>query len=582
MPGLFFLPKSGKGWPRLTWRDLIVFVGLFALLYGLVYAARQMGAPFKPSEPLRISLSPAALPAYALRSTVRMYLAYILSMVFTFIVGRVAAYNPRAERWIIPILDILQSVPALGFLAVSVTIFLVLFPHSLIGLEISAIITIFSAQAWNLTFSFYQSIKTLPKELQEAATSFQMTPWRRFTMLEVPYAMTGLVWNSMMSFGAGWFFLAASETITVLNNDYRLPGLGSYMAAAIEQENVQAIIWAVAAILTVVVLVDQLFWRPVVAWAERFRIESLPDDIEPSSVILEVLRGSVFADWVSTRVFLPIGRGLERIFTTARRVTQEHPMPGRASTLVRWAVVLGLVAWATPPVVEGVMTASRALSWSTLVHLLYLGFLSTLRVAATVAIATLIWVPVGVRVGFSPRLARIAQPIVQIGASFPANVIYPLITFGFVYFGISLNYGSILLLLLATQWYILFNTIAGAMQVPMELKLAAQSFHLKGWRLWKTLIIPAIFPGWVTGALTATGGAWNATIVAEVVTWGHNPPAPAVGLGAYITHVTQEGLWPETILSISVMSAFVVLLNHLLWQPLYHLAEERFVMSATG
>ncbi len=582
MPGLFFLPKAAKRWPRLGWRDLIVFTALFALLYGIVYAARQMGAPFTPSEPLSISLSPTALPAYAFRSLVRMFLAYLLSLVFALAFGRIAAYNPRAEKWIIPILDILQSVPALGFLAVSVSVFLVLFPNSLIGLELACIITIFSSQAWNLAFSFYQSLKTLPKDLNEAATNFQFTPWQRFVTLELPFAMTGLVWNSMMSFGSAWFFLAASETITVLNNDYRLPGLGSYMAAAVEQENVPAVISAIVAIIVVIAMVDQVFWRPVVAWSQRFRMEDRSDEGEPTSALLDVLRGAEITDWASRHLLQPFGRHLNFGFREARRMRERRPVPSRAIAILRWGVALAFVVWATPAVVGGVVTAAHSLSWSTLGYLIYLGFLSMLRVAAVVIIASLVWVPIGVHIGFSPRLARIAQPLVQIGASFPANVVFPLITVVFMRLGIGLNWGSILLLLLGTQWYILFNIIAGAVQVPTELKEAARAFHLKGWKLWRTLILPAIFPAWVTGALTAAGGAWNATIVAEVVTWGANPPAPASGLGAYITRATQQGNWPEIILSISVMATFVVLLNRWIWQPLYALAEDRFSVTGAG
>ncbi|HEY3268868.1 MAG TPA: ABC transporter permease subunit [Armatimonadota bacterium] len=559
----------------------MIFAGLFALLYGLVQTAPQMGQPFSPSQKLSISLSPWSLPTYALRSLIRMFAAYAIALLFALVSGRIAAYNPRAERWIIPFLDICQSVPPLGFLAVAVTFFMHVFPGSLLGLECASVVTIFSSQAWNLAFSFYQSLKTLPRDLHEAAINYHLTPWQRFVKLELPFAMTGLVWNSMMSFGSGWFFLAASETITVLRHDYGLPGLGSYMAQAVAAEpvNIGAIVWCIGAIVGTIVLVDQLFWRPVVAWSQRFRSDSAEDDQEPTSVVLDVLRNSNITEWANRRLMAPIGEAMNRALRGRKRVSDMRTPPSLFSRLLRITLWLVVIAWVAPVIGRGAITAISAMSWRMAAHLLYLGFLTSVRIAAVVVLATIIWVPVGVRIGFSQRLARIAQPLVQIAASFPMNVVFPLVTYVFIKLHVSLNWGSILLLLLGTQGYILFNIIAGAMQVPAELKEAAQAFHLRGWNLWKTLILPAIFPAWVTGALTLAGGAWNASIVAEVITWGAHPPAPAAGLGAYITRATGEGDWPGTILSISIMAALVVLLNRWLWQPLYALAEERFTTT---
>jgi NitT/TauT family transport system permease protein len=572
---LIYTPQPARSMLRLGWRDAVLFVAFFGLLAAALHAAHQMRAPWTPGRPMVIDLAPAALPGYAARSVLRMFLAFGASIAFTLVYGHVAAYNRRLDRLLIPLLDILQSVPVLGFLSVTVTSFMALFPGSLLGLECASIFAIFTGQAWNMTFSFYHSLKIIPQELREAATVYRLSWWQRFVKLEVPFSMIGLVWNGMMSFGGGWFFLAASEAITVLGHNFKLPGIGSYMATAVEQGDARAIGWAIAAMVVIVLLVDQLFWRPIVAWSQKFKFEQTESTQEPTSVVLDLLRHSAAVAWLNERLFVPLARGLDAVFLRGERLTRRQ---GAAAPLQRGGqalLALGGLALLAYALARGLRVVGSELSAGQVIQALSLGLLTLLRVAAVVIAATLIWTPIGVRIGFSPRLARIAQPLVQIGASFPANLVFPLVVLAFVRLGVDLNWGSVLLLALGTQWYILFNVIAGASAVPSDLREAALVFRLRGWRLWRTLILPAIFPAWVTGAITAAGGAWNASIVAEVASWGSHH-LTAQGLGAYIARATEKGDWPAIFCGIATMSAFVVLLNRWVWRPLYGLAEERY------
>lgn len=575
MPVAVYTTKDLRSQPRFGWRDAAVFVALFAVLYGVLHVIHGARAPFLPGRETVIDLSPTALPGYAFRSLVRMFLAFFASIVFTLVYGYTAAYNKRAEKVLVPLLDILQSVPVLGFLSVTVTGFMALFPNSAMGLECASVFAIFTGQAWNMTFSFYHSLKIMPRELREAATVYRLTWWQRFTKLEVPFSMIGLVWNGMMSFGGGWFFLAASEAITVLGKNLKLPGIGSYMAVAIQRGDNAAILWAIGTMILVVVIVDQLFWRPVVAWSQKFKFEQTESANEPSSVVLDVLRNSALVGWAERRVFTPLARRLDHVTLKAER-SAERGSAGKTAVRVLGLLLLGaLLIVAAFFAAKGVLSIGSHLKLALVLKVLGLGFLTLARVLVVVVVSTLIWTPVGVRIGFSPKLAKVAQPLVQIGASFPANLVFPLVVLAFVRFHVALNWGSILLLMLGTQWYILFNVIAGAMSVPGDLREAAMVFHLKGWTMWRTLILPAIFPAWVTGALTAAGGAWNASIVAEVADWGHNHLV-AKGLGAFLAESTRTGDWPAIIVSIATMSAFVVALNRCLWKPLYAIAEERY------
>jgi NitT/TauT family transport system permease protein len=574
MPGLVYSPEAMRPLRRVGWRDVLLFLIFFILLLGVLHLAQEMRAHFVPAASMVIDLSPAALPGYAARSLMRMYLAFGASVVFTLVYGYVAAYNRRAEKVLIPLLDILQSVPVLGFLSVTVTGFMSLFPGSLLGLECASIFAIFTSQVWNMTFSFYHSLRSIPADLREASTVYRLSGWQRFTKLEVPFAMIGLVWNSMMSFGGGWFFLAASEAISVLGHEYKLPGVGSYMAMAVDQGNLRAILWAILTMVVMVVLVDQLFWRPIVAWSQRFKFEETEAGQEPTSLVLDLLRHSALAAWLSRRAFGPAARAVDQALLRAERAKRRPlPVPLRRGAQVGLSLAgLGLIGYG---LVRGIGVVSTEFTLAQAGHVVTLGFLTLLRVAVMVVVATLIWTPIGVWIGFSPRLARIAQPLVQIAASFPANLTFPLVVLLFIRFHVDLNWGSVLLIALGTQWYILFNVIAGAMAVPSDLREAAQVFRLRGRTLWRRLIVPAIFPAWVTGAVTAAGGAWNASIVAEVASWGRHQ-LTAQGLGAYIARVTEKGDWPGIIVGIATMSALVVLTNRVLWKRLYVLAEERY------
>ena len=560
---------------RAGWADVIIFVVLFGLLSGVSHLTHDMTASFSPSHQMQIDLRPSALPGYAARSLLRMFIAFGASILFTLIYGYVAAYNVSARKMLVPLLDILQSVPVLGFLSITVTGFMALFPGSLMGLECASIFAIFTGQAWNMTFSFYQSLITIPKELREAATIYQLTLWQRLIKLEIPFSMIGLVWNGMMSFGGGWFFLAASEAISVLNQNYLLPGIGSYMAVAVKKGDTRAELWAIVAMILIVVLVDQFFWRPIVAWSQKFKFEQTDSTLEPTSVVLDIIRQAKALPWLENRVGVPIARAIDHSFSRAAQVSQAIPANPSVKKFVRYALGMGMLVLIAYGLFRGIKVVATEVTPYMLLHVAYLGMLTLLRVAVMVVFATVVWTPIGVAIGFSPKLSRIAQPLVQIGASFPANLLFPVVVIAFISLHISLNWGSVILIALGTQWYILFNVIAGASSVPSDLREAATVFRLSGWQLWRTLILPAIFPAWVTGALTAAGGAWNASIVAEVADSGSHHLV-ASGLGAYITNATTRGDWPAIIVGIGTMSLYVVLLNKFVWRPLYGLGETRF------
>lgn len=559
-----------------SWADLAFLLGLFLLLYGVAKVGTGFFETFNPPviEP-KISLDPANLPYYAARSTLRMFIGLGASFIFTLAYGYACAKSRQAEKILIPLLDILQSVPVLGFLSVTVPGLIALFPGSLIGLELASIFAIFTAQAWNMTFSFYHSLITLPRELDEAATVFRLSKWRRFIAVEVPAAMIGLVWNAMMSFGGGWFFLAASEAISVLNRNYTLPGIGSYVAAAVDARDLHALGYAIVTMAIVILLIDQLFWRPLVAWSEKFKMERSAAAEPPRSWVLELIRAS--------RIPRQISRGYRRLVRRIPKVSVSVPhlypqtwkrnVRRRINEDILFGVLVGGV------VVYGLFIGGRFVETEVhgqeVFHSAWLGVLTLLRVLGLLVVSTLIWTPIGVWIGFNPKIARVSQPVVQFLASFPANFLFPAATAFFLRFHISLNWGSMLLMALGAQWYILFNTIAGAMSVPTDLREMAQNMGVTGFHLWKKLIIPAIFPAWVTGAITASGGAWNASIVAEIVPWGREKLI-ASGLGSYIKEATDIGDWPRIVLGVTLMCVFVVGINRFVWRRLYSLAETRY------
>jgi len=564
---------------RFGWIDAIVMLAVFALLWMIMALSGDMRVQFDELHPQTLSRDISLIPYYTARTVLRMFLAFAAALLFTFAYGYAAAKSTRARRVMLPLLDILQSVPVLGFLSITVTGFLALFPGSLLGVECASIFAIFTAQAWNMTFGFYHSLITIPPELQEAASVYHLSRWQRFTKVELPTSAIGLMWNSMMSFGGGWFFVAQSEAISVLNKNIKLPGLGSYMAAAVEAGDSRAAVCAIVMMITTIVLLDQLLWRPLVAWAEKFKLEQTEAKDSPTSWVLSLLQRSYLLPWLSRRIGKVLGRLSQRASTAISDLTRTIERPGAPiRSLLRmaaWAVialVLGRLALEAIGIAKQFRTD---LTGSEMLHVAWLGVLTLLRVVAMTVIATLIWTPIGVWIGLRPRVARIAQPIAQIAASFPVNMTFPFIVALFISAHIPINLGSVLLMALGTQWYILFNVIAGAMAIPTDLREAATLFGMHGRRLWRTLIIPAIFPFWVTGALTATGGAWNASIVAEVATWGDNKLV-ADGLGAYIAQVTEKGDQPAIYFSITVMALFVVAINRVFWRRLYDLAERKF------
>ncbi|MEO6271558.1 MAG: ABC transporter permease subunit [Rhodoferax sp.] len=560
-----------------SWVDSLVLLTLFGLLWSVMHFGHGMLVAFDPSHVPEPEFSTSQIPYYAGRTLLRMWIAFCFSLFFAISLGYLAAKNRTARAVILPALDVLQSVPVLGFLSATVAGFMALFPGSLLGVECAAIFAIFTGQVWNMAFGFYHSMVTIPADMQEAASTYGLSRWQRFRTVELPASAHSLIWNSMMSFGGGWFFVAQSEAISVMNKDIKLPGLGSYMATAIEKGDNQAALWAVVAMLVLILVSDQLVWRPLLVWADKFKIELTESGLMPTSWVYNLLRGSYVFTWLALHVLQPLGDGLGRVLRRSLPATRRArpEAVGWPLRVAGWA----LAAWLGYQAIVGVFAAIAALhgalNWSLFGHILWLGFLTLLRVLAMTVLATLVWTPIGVWIGFHPKVARYAQPLAQIGASFPVNMTFPIMVGFFVATRTPMNWGSILLIAMGTQWYILFNVIAGAMAIPNEMKEVAKIYGLRQWKLWRTLILPAIFPFWVTGACTAAGGAWNASIVAELATWG-DTTLKADGLGAYIAEVTKSGDTALIIASIGVMSLFVVVMNKLVWRRLYGFAERRF------
>ena len=560
------------------WVDAVVLLAIFGLLWSALHFGRGMLVHFDEGHMPPLSTSLSDIPYYAGRTVLRMWIAFACSLLFTLIVGYAAAKSRAARAAILPALDVLQSVPVLGFLSATVAGFMALFPGSLLGVECASIFAIFTGQVWNMTFGFYHSLVSIPADMQEAASTYGLNRWQRFRTVEVPASMHSLIWNSMMSFGGGWFFVAQSEAISVMNKDIKLPGLGSFMASAVNRGDNQAAMWAIIAMLVVILATDQLVWRPLLAWADNFKIELTESDPGPSSWVYKLLRRSSIFPWCNTTVWQPFSEWSRNITPQlpARRPVRGHLS---LSTVALRGAAIVFAAWVGWLVIRGVIAGVAAVwhhvALDEFAHIVWLGVLTMSRVAAMTVIATLIWTPIGVTIGFHPKMARFAQPLAQIAASFPVNMTFPFVVGFYAAHHISMDWGSILLIAMGTQWYILFNVIAGAMAIPNDLKEAARTYGLRGWALWITLILPAIFPFWVTGACTAAGGAWNASIVAEVAIWGHTT-LKAEGLGAFISEVTKQGNTPLIICSIVVMALFVVITNKLLWRRLYGLAERRF------
>ena len=536
-----------------------------------VVAGQQMRAPMATLQATPISLDPGQLPGYALRTTVRMFVAMGFSLLFTLIVGTLAARNQRARTIVLPLLDVLQSVPVLGYLSFTVVLFLTLFPGSVLGAELAAIFAIFTSQVWNMTFSFYQSLRTVPADLHDAARTLRLSPWQRFWHLDVPFATPGLVWNAMVSISGGWFFVVACEAIAVGAHTIQLPGIGSYVAVAIEQRDLGAVGWALVAMLVVIGLTDLLVFRPLVAWSDQFRLGGSRVDVAPKSWMLGV--------WRRTRLLRDAGaalrRGLGKVtLRSASRPTRRSDMQRSVTRLADLAyhVSVAAVAAAAAWYALHFLAAIEAAEW---LRVFGLGAVTLVRVLVVTALAMLVWVPVGVAIGLRPKWTARVQPVVQFLAAIPVNLLFPLAVYAIVHLHLHPDIWLSPLVILGAQWYILFNVIAGASTIPQDLLEISRNLQVKGWLRWRNVLLPGIAPYAITGALTAWGGAWNATIVAEVVYWG-DQRLVARGLGAYIALNTEAGDFARIALGVAVMCVYVAVFNRLMWRPLYDAAERRF------
>ena len=552
--------------------DIVLFALIAAAFAALAHGAREMEAPLASLDLAPVTLDPAKLPEYALRTTLRMFAAILASLAFTFVAATLAAKSRKAELIIIPALDILQSVPVLGFLTFTVVFFMGLFPGRQLGAECAAIFAVFTAQAWNMAFSFYQSLRTVPRDLDEVSRHFRLSPWLRFWRLEVPFAAPGLIWNTMMSMSGGWFFVVASEAISVGSTNVKLPGIGSWLAVAIEQKDIAAVAMAVAAMALVILVYDQLLFRPIVAWADKFRFEQTAAQQRPRSWVYDIVRRTRLL----RRISAPVKRGFLRVARLRLPVFE-----GRSRKIPRWVARVSDIAWFLIVLAAASYSAWAAAGYlrSTLgpddvIGAVGLGVLTLVRVAVLIVIASLIWVPIGVWIGLRPWAAEVVQPFAQFLAAFPGNVLFPIVVVAIVTFRLSPDVWLSPLMVLGTQWYILFNVVAGASAFPTDLREVSALYRLRSWQWWRKVILPGIFPYYVTGALTASGGSWNASIVAEVASWG-DTRLEAAGLGAFIAHATEAGDYPRVVLGIVVMAVFVVVINRLLWRRLYALAERR-------
>lgn len=554
--------------------DIIALAIVLAIFVVVAQGTHGVTAPLPAADSSPMELDYWQLPYYGLRTTLRMFAAIAASLIFTLIYATLAAKSRRAEQILIPLLDVLQSVPILGFLSFTVTFFLGLFPGSTLGAECAAIFAIFTSQAWNMAFSFYQSLRTVPKDLEEVATGFGLSPWQRFWQLEAPFAMPGLVYNTMMSMSGGWFFVVASEAISVGDTTVKLPGIGSWLAVAIDNKNVPAVIGAVVAMLVIIFLYDQILFRPLVIFSQKFRVELTKSQFQEKSWIRDIF---VRATTLRRLMSIP-GRAIKAI-GLLRLDWVGEPKPrvwgGRKlailTDIVWYAILAALAVWSGSKVAGFVSTE---LSWADVGETALLTIITMVRVVALIALATLFWVPISVWIGLRPALAEKAQPLAQFLAAFPANVVFPVVVIFILKWSLNPDIWLSFLIVFGTQWYIVFNVIAGAAAFPNDLKEVSANFGVKGWAWWRNVILPGIFPYYVTGALTASGGSWNAAIVAEYVKWGDDK-VEAHGIGAYIAKATAAGDFPRIVLGVAVMSIFVIAFNRLFWRPLFGFAERR-------
>ena len=566
-----------RSWP--FFMDLVV--ALFVLAAFLSVVSTGVYWLGKPVPVVPISNSISALPLYAFYSIVRMGIAYLLSLSFAIGYGYIAAYNPRIEPWMVAVLDILQSIPVLSFLPPVVLAMVALVPGHQMGIEMGVILLIFTGQVWNLAFSFYSSLKSIPREMVEATRIYRYSAWQRFWQLELPYAAIGLVWNSIVSVAGGWFALIFCETFTMGERNFQLPGLGSFIQAATYAGDIRALLSGIAAVIVIVVATDQLIWRPLIAWSDKFKFEQTESDERVTSPILDLLRRSNLFSSLPGRVFARVDEPIFRRLAQRRvcRVVQSLDQDARGrSSAGLWALAVAALAVACWGAVQAAVMLSTV-TWPELRLLLEGAAATFLRVNASLLISAAWTIPVGVAIGMNPRLARIVQPVAQVLASVPATAFFPILLIGLVSIGGGLGIGSIALMLLGTQWYILFNVIAGAMSIPSDLREVSELFHFTRWQRWTRLILPGIFPYLITGMVTASGGAWNASVMAE---YSHvkDRTLETIGLGAQIDAATDSGRFPILLLATIMISLMVVTMNRLVWRRLYRLAETRYKLES--
>jgi len=560
--------------------DVIVLLIVFGILAALAWGAARMALPYKVGESIEITLDPWALPGYAISSVLRMFIAMFFSLLVTFTIAPLAAKNRHAEKFLLPLIDVLQSIPVLGMLSITVVGFISLFPNSLLGPECAAVFAIFTSQVWNMILSLYQSLRTVPHDLQEVCKMYHLSGWQKFWKVEVPHGMQALIWNTMVSMSAGWFFVVLSEAIEVSKQQITLPGLGSYIYVAMREANLVAQCYAIIAMLIVILLYDQLIFRPLLSWADKFKAEIDDEEEIYESWFLTILTKtrlvrtieflfSIVCDWFIN--------GYKKF--TPRKTIDLSPQTQTAineTTILFWNVFL--IAGIALSAIALVVLIQKEIAISEIIHVFYLGFLTALKVFTLIIIASLIWIPVGVWVGLRPKITSYVQPLIQILAAFPANLFYPLVVYMIIEYNLNHNIWTMPLMILGTQWYILFNVISGTARIPKDVRLAAKNFGVKGTLWWRKIVLPGIFPNYITGAMAAAGGCWNASIVAEYVEWG-DQTIISTGIGQYITLYTQEGDFPRIALGIGVMCIYVLFFTRILWQRLYQFASERFTMD---
>jgi len=554
--------------------DLVAFPLIIGLLALLGFGAHETWKPIATLQTSVISLDPVNLPYYALRTFLRMLAAMFASLFFTLTYATLAAKSRHARLVLIPVLDVLQSVPILGYITFTVTFFLSLFPGRVLGAEFAVIFVVFTSQAWNMAFSFYQSLRTVPRDLEEASRNFQLSGWMRFWKLEVPFAMPGLIWNMMMSASGGWFFIVASEAITVGDQTITLPGIGAYLATALHDKSLAAVGWVILAMIVVIVLYDQLLFRPLVAWADKFRFEQTAAQTVPNSWVLNLMQRARLIRFLAKPILPAMDAFVRLKFPRLPIARFESPRSRAwvAALDTLWFVLVSVLA--VYVVYLALSYAATEVGWGDVYIAVRYGLYTLVRVVVLIVLSSLIWVPLGIVIGLRPRLAEKVQPLAQFLAAFPANLLFPIFVIGILSFKANPDIWLSPLIVLGTQWYVLFNVIAGATAYPTDLREAATNFGVRGWQWWRRAMLPGVFPYFVTGAITASGGAWNASIVAEAVSWGDNN-VTAHGLGAYIADATTKGDFPRVMLGIVVMSLLVLVFNRLLWRPLYRYAEER-------